>query len=124
MTVATLELECGHCGELFMRWETDPGKPFGKQLDGQRFAARVEAPGGYRRATDGKWCRWAPGPAVSLPDGEIWTRYVFRCPNGCRTSPQGLVGKLEDAAETALRALHETGASLRTTVDALLRCRT
>ncbi len=125
VTVATLELECGQCGELFMRWETDPGKPFVKQFDGQQFAARTEAPGAYRLATDGKWYRWAPGPAAGLPDGAIWTRYVFTCPNGCRTSPQAHIGKLEDAAEAVLRALHEAKAPLlRTTVDTLLRCRT
>lgn len=120
-TVA-LELVCGHCGHLLMRWEAGLGRPFEKAYDGQQVAARIEAPGAYRLATDGKWYRWAPGPAAGLPDGEIWTRYAFRCPAGCRTSPQALVDKLEDAAETVLRALHGTRTPLlRTTVDSLLR---
>lgn len=86
-----------------------------------RDAVRTEAPGGYLPHSNGKWRRWAPGPAAALPDGEVWARYVLTCPNGCHTSPQALVDKLEDAAETVLRALHETRMPLlRTTVDALL----
>lgn len=118
----TLELICGRCDAVLMRWTADLGKPFVKLGDGQQIAARIEAPGAYRRATDGQWYRWAPGPAADLPDGETWTRYVFRCPNGCRTAPQARVGRLEDAAESVLRRLHETRTPLlRATLGSLLR---
>jgi hypothetical protein len=125
--MAALELACGQCGHWLMRWETDPDRPFEKMGTGTAVpggAVSLEALGGYRRATDGKWYRWAPGSAADLPEGETRDRYVFTCPNGCRTSPQALVDKLEDAAETVLRALHETGTPLlRTTVDKLLEFR-
>jgi hypothetical protein len=123
----TLELVCSRCGQWLMRWTADPDRPFGEQItgDGQRVsptAVRSEAPGEYLRASDGQWRRWAPGPAAQLPDGEIWTRYVLACPNGCRTAPQARIGKLEDAAAIVLRHLHETRTPLlRTTVDSLLR---
>jgi hypothetical protein len=118
----TLELACGRCDAVLMRWTADLGKPFEKPYDGEQVSVRTEAPGSYRRATDGKWYRWAPGPASELPDGEMWTRYVFACPNGCPTAPQVHIGKLEDAAESVLRRLHETRTPLlRTTLGSLLR---
>jgi hypothetical protein len=116
---AVLELVCGRCGHLFMRW--DSGEPHdGHAIDHQ--AVRTEAPGSYLPASDGKYYRWAPGPAAETPDGEVWGRYTFRCPNGCPGSPQARTDRLHDAAEAALRALDEAGEPLlRTTVDAMLR---
>ena len=63
---AVLELVCGRCGHLFMRW--DSGEPHdGHAIDHQ--AVRPEAPGSYLPASDGKYYRWAPGPAAETPDG-------------------------------------------------------
>lgn len=127
--MATLELRCGRCGYVFMRWTADLGRPFDEQtilpeVDSRAGAVRTESPGGYRRASDGNWYRWAPGEAAELPDGETWSRYVFTCPTGCPTSPQHRVGKLEDAAMAALRWMHETRTPFfRMTPDELLRYR-
>jgi hypothetical protein len=123
---ATLELACSRCGHWLIRWEADLSQPFAEQkIIPQRVspaAVRSEAPGEYLPGSGGDWRRWAPGPAAQLPDGETWTRYALACPRGCRTAPQARIGKLEDAADTALRYLHETRTPLlRTTPDSLLR---
>lgn len=115
----TLELTCEHCGLLFIRWKDDPVYFPGaaKPWDGQQLAVRIEAPGSYQRASDGKWYRWAPGPAARLPDGEIWTRYVSGCGH-----VQVRVDKLEDAADAKMRQMGENGESFATlTADSLLR---
>ena len=116
---AVLELVCGQCEHLFMRW--DSGEPYnGEAVDFR--AVRIEDPGGYHPASDGKWYRWAPGPAADLPDGEVWGRYVLACPSGCRGTPQARVDRLQEAAAAALEAMDRTGVPLlRTTVDGLLR---
>jgi hypothetical protein len=124
---AALELVCARCGQWLMRWTADLGRPFGEQVPilpevPGADTVRTQSPGGYRPASDGKWYRWAPGPAARLPEGEIWSRYPFTCPAGCRTSPQARVDKLDEAAMTVLRGLHKAQTPLlRTTVDSLLR---
>jgi hypothetical protein len=130
---ATLELVCG-CRQWLLRWTADLGVPFGEQtIIPQRApgAVHTESPGEYQRASDGKWYRWPPGiaeglPAVpeGLPDGKIWSRYVFTCStNGCRAAPQVHIGKLEDAAAVLLRPLHAARVTepLRLTLGSLLR---
>jgi hypothetical protein len=125
-TVA-LELVCARCGQWLMRWTADLGRPFGDQVPivpqiPDANTARTQSPGGYRAASDGKWYRWAPGPAAALPDGQGWSRYVFTCPAGCRALPVARVDKLEEVAMTVLRKLHKAQTPLlSTTVDSLLR---
>jgi hypothetical protein len=121
---AVVEVVCG-CDNWWMRWTAELGAPFDSNAvtawaNGRPF--RLEDPGGYRRGSDGKWYRWAPGPARDMPEGEIWGRYVFECP-GCGSNVQARTDKLEDAAVHALRGLHASDMTtpLRLTVDKLLR---
>lgn len=125
MLTVTLELACGRCRTWWMRWAADADRPF----DGQDLTPAVNGAstvrstglGGYQLATDGHWYRWAPGTAAELPKGETYGRYEFTCPGCGHDTVRARVGKLEDAAETALRHLHDTRTPLlRTTPDKLL----
>jgi hypothetical protein len=127
-----LELACGRCGEWWIRWTVDPDRPFDEQLltsaagapylgpDVQRpGVVTTDLPGSYYRASDGNWCRWAPGAAAALPMSETYARYRFACGHPTDTKPR--VHKLDEAAVRTVRALHSTRTPLtRTTVDKLL----
>jgi hypothetical protein len=123
---AALELICGRCGQWLLRWTADLGKPFDDRMPDLKVSGpdvlSTQAPGGYRPGSDGRWYRWAPGPAERLPEGEIWDRWLLTCPRGCRTNPQARGDKLNDAAAVALRHLHATRQPLlRVTMDSLLK---
>jgi hypothetical protein len=135
MADVVLELVCGRCGQWWMRWTVDLDRPFEEQLwtwDGEPYLVPevpllgfppIDLPGGYRRATDGDWYRWAPGKAASLPEGATYARYRFTpCPGGHSTDIKSRVRKLDDAAVNELRRLYDTRTPLRrVTVDKLLR---
>ena len=123
---AALELICSRCGQWLLRWTADLGKPFDDRMPYCEVSGpdvlRTQAPGGWRPGSDGRWYRWAPGPAERLPEGETWERYLLTCPNGCAATPQARSDRLHDAAAVALRHLHATRTPLlRVTTDSLLR---
>lgn len=127
----TLDLICGRCADLWVRWWVDRAQAFDEQLwhdhEGRetvrnRVASRAwatESPG-MQHAGRG---RWTPDERRDWPAGDEWDRVRFTCPQGCDTSPQVRLDNLEDAAVTVLRRLHSTGElpMVRTTVDRLLR---
>jgi hypothetical protein len=113
--------------------EADPDRPFDEQVltDAaghpvvdwcvEQGAVSTDSPGGFRRASDGRWYRWTPGEAAALPEGDTYARYLFSCPGGCVTAVKARVVKLDAAGLAVLRALHGMRKSSKTTVDALLQ---
>ena len=135
MSSAVLELGCGRCQQWqwWMRWTVETDRPFEEQLEtsaqGELYLSPTSRPGvistqtvgGYYRASDNRWYRWAPGDAARLPEGQGYARYRFTCPGGHPTDVKPRVHKLDDAVVQALRHLHDTRTPLlRTTVDKLL----
>ena len=106
-----LEVACGKCGHLFMRWTADLDKPFDERRWGPTPGIRIENLGAVSRSAH-------IGPDE---DGAEWGRWWFTCPNGCRTGPQARVEKLHAAATIVLREMHDTHMPpLTMTVDKLL----
>jgi hypothetical protein len=135
VTEIALELCCGQCGTWWLRWTVDCDRPLEDQLStaatGERYleayvngrdTVQHSAPGGYQRASDGRWYRWTPGATGRLREGETYGRMEFRCPNGCaKSNVQVRNQKLDAAVVKALRAMHAMRMPLlRMTVDKLL----
>ena len=123
-----LEIACGQCEVLWMRWTADTDRPFDvRAMVPAEGILELETPG-WRQ--DGWWMNFRSGGVAAGPldladvarlgDGSRWT---FTCPtSGCRSSIPVHVDKLVTAATTVLRHLYETRTTLPpVTVASLLR---
>lgn len=105
--LAVLELACGRCGHVFVRWTADLDVGFDDQDIAVEMTSSVRL--SRVRRGEGAW---------------QWDKLVFDCPTpACPSHPNARTDRLTEAGEKVLRHLHDTRttAVLQTTPDSLLR---
>lgn len=119
---ATLELACGRCGHLWVRYTVDLDQPYDQQcltVGEKQYPLNRERTPGVWHAQSGMLYR---ATSHGLTPATDTTRYRVTCVNGCPSNVQVRLDKLEDAAAKVLRHLYESRTPVfRTTVDYLLK---